>query len=92
MRAGANGRMTRRKGIHVGLHGLLSDGSHMPEGVLERGGWESGEILAALTSAESATAPCFGAYVFRVLTKKRVRPPRRKVAIYSVEGRSAERL
>ena len=92
MRDGANGRVTRRQGIHVGLHVLLSDGSHVPEGILERGGWKSGEILVALSPAESAAVPCFGAYFFRVLTKERVRTPRWKVGVNGVEGRSAERL
>ena len=45
-----------------------------------------------LSTAESATAPSFGAYFVGVLPKKRVRTPRWKMAVYSVEGRRAERL
>jgi len=92
MHRGASGRVARRQGIHVGLHGLLSDGRHVPEGVLERGGWKGGEVLVALSPAGSAAAPCFGAYFFRVLTKERVRTPRWKVGVNGVEGRSTERL
>ena len=66
---GPHGPHARWQGVHVSLHGLLSGGGHVTEGVLERGGWESGEVLMALTPAETTPVPSFSAYFFSVLAK-----------------------
>ena len=89
---GSHGPHARWQGVHVGLHGLLTGGGLVTEGVRDRGGWEGGEVLVALPPADGSPVPSFGAYFFSVLALHVVLMSRGEVAVNGVKGRSAESL
>ena len=89
---GPHGPHARWQGVHVSLHGLLTSGGHVTEGVLDPGGWEGGKELVAFSPADGSSVPSFGTYLFSVLPLHVVLMSRGEVAVNGVKGRSAESL